>query len=95
VRCIILCLGGLLFHVLVFMVLYCGGDYSCPIIINFQIVQCVNLCLAGYCSLHSCLLGRVVSSTWMGITQDQLSFSSHRRGLPDCGFTTSEFMCGK
>jgi len=83
-----------MFRVFVFMVLYCGGDYS-PVIINFQIMQCVNLCLVGYCSLHSCLLGHVVSSTWMGITQDLLSFSSHRRGLPDCGFETCEYMCGK
>jgi hypothetical protein len=31
----------------------------------------------------------------MGVTQDLLSFSSHRRGLLVCGFATFEYMCGK
>jgi hypothetical protein len=78
---------------LVPVVVWCGEDYSSSVISNFQIVCCVDL--AGYCSLCSCLRGHVVSSTWVGITQDLLSFSLPRRGLPDCGFATCEYMFGK
>jgi hypothetical protein len=78
---------------LVPVVVCCSGDYSSSVISNFQIVCCVDM--AGYCSPPSCLRGRVSSSAWMGITQDLLSFSSPRRVLPDYGFATCEYMCGK